>query len=274
MVMVLREFDLDGKVAIVTGGGTGLGKAMALALAEAGADIVITARRPAPIEETAREVRELGRRASTVTADVTDSRQVNQMVQTVISEFGKIDILVNNAGVGDQSVRKTIWDITDDEWHIGINANLTGTFFCCRAVSKHMVERKRGKIINIASAVGIRGMRNDYMYGCAKAGVAQLTRILALSLGEGIQVNSIAPGFFVLPKHEESLGKEHLQNRTRNIPIGRFAKVEELGPLAVFLASDASNYITGEVFVIDGGGLAGGYAPTGYAPRISMGDLD
>jgi len=270
--MILDKLSLGGKVAIVTGAGTGLGKAMCLALAKAGADIVAAARRAELIEQTASEVKELGRRSLAVPTDVTDSRQVNQMVDRSLSEFGKIDILVNNAGIVRGDVPRPIWEISDDDWHLGIDTNLSGAFYCSRAVVKHMAERKSGKVINFASGFGLRGARDNYMYCCAKGAVVQLTRSLALSLArDDVQVNAIAPGFFAtLPPDSPEASHLFTPERSRFIPAGRLGHPDEIGPLAIFLASSASDYITGEVFVIDGGGLAGGYAPTGYAPSIAI----
>lgn len=269
--MVLEKLSLEGKVAIITGGGTGLGRAMSLAMARAGADIVVAARRLELIEQTAAMVRELGRRALAIATDVTDSRQVNRMVDGTLSEFGKIDILVNNAGIVREEVRKPIWDITDEEWHLGIDTNLSAAFYCSRAVGRYLVERKRGKVINIASGYGLRGERDTFMYCCAKGGVIQLTKSLALTWArDNIQVNTIAPGFFDTISSQIPEAKAFMESRGRFIPVGRVGMPEEIGPLAVLLASAASDYITGELFIIDGGGLAGGYAPTGYAPVIPI----
>jgi len=270
--MILDKLSLEGKVAIVTGGGTGLGKAICLAMARAGADVVAAARRIELIEQTAAEVRKLGRRALAIPTDITDSRQVNRMVDITLSEFGRIDILVNNAGIVRGDIPRPIWEITDEDWHLGINTNLTGAFYCSRAVAKHMAERKRGKVINFSSGFGLRGARDNYMYCCAKGGVIQLTRSLALSLArDNVQVNAIAPGFFATFSADSAEARTlFTPERARFIPVGRLGRPDEIGPLAVFLASSASDYITGEVMVIDGGGLAGGYAPTGYAPSIAI----
>ena len=267
--MVLESLSLKGKVAIITGGGTGLGKAMTLAMARAGADIVVAARRPGPLEETADEVRALGRRALGVSTDVTDSRQVNDMVERTYAEFGKIDVLVNNAGL--DVVFRPITEITDEEWRHGIDTNLTGAFYCSRAAVKFMQAQKSGKIINISSGFGFRGGRNYYIYGAAKAGVISLTQTLALSLAEdNIQVNCIAPGLYWTRPAETEQAKEIKRMRGRFIPIGRVGDPEELGPICVFLASDASSYMTGVVINPDGGSLASGFAPTGMAPIIPL----
>ncbi len=277
---MLEKLTLEGKVAVVTGGGGGLGTAISLALAEAGADIIVTDFRPKDGENAAAEVVGLGRRAVFIAADVTKSEEVNGMMSRAISRWGKVDILVNCAGVvrgeADDRAGKPFWEITDQEWHLGIDTNLTGAFFCSRAVAKHMVERKWGRIINIASGFGLRGLRNGFMYCCAKGGVAQLTRVLALTFAQdGINCNCIAPGLlWHVGQFARSLSEEEAREsraaRGRFIPNGRVGEPREIGALVVYLASDASDYVTGEVFAIDGGTLASGSAPTGYAPVIPI----
>ena len=161
--MVAGRGTLAGKVAIVTGGGTGLGKTIALAMAKEGADVVVASRRLEAIEPTAKEVTDLGSRGLAIPTDGTDSQQVNQLIERTVSEMGGLDILVNNAGIVRGQARKELWEITDDEWHLGIDTNLSGTFFCCRVALKHFVEHGGGKIINIASGNGLSGARGDYM---------------------------------------------------------------------------------------------------------------
>ncbi len=264
---MLEKLGLDGKVVIVTGGGTGLGKAMVLDLARAGADLVVAARRPGPIQETAREVEALGRRALAVSTDVTDSQQVNAMVARALEHFGKVDVLINNAGLGGHG-QVPIWDVTDEQWRHGIDVNLTGAFYCARAVAKHMVERGKGKIINVASGYGLRGGRDVFMYCAGKGGTVQLTRALAISLGRyGVTSNCIVPGY--IPTEGAAAMGDALP-RADFVPTGRLGRPEDLGPIAVFLASDASDYMNGEIFTADGGGLAGGFAPTGYALDIPL----
>lgn len=270
---MLERLGLDGKVVIVTGGGTGLGREMVRHLARAGADVVIASRRPGPIEEAAAEVKEMGRHALAIPTDVTDSAQVDRMVRATLDEFGHIDVLFNNAGIVREQQRKPMWEITDEEWRIGIDVNLTGAFYCTRAVIRSMVDRSRGRIINVSSGYGLRGGRDNYMYGAAKAGVIQLTRILAVTYGPlGLTSTCIVPGF--LPTESGAAAAAQMAGsgggRSEFIPIGRFGSPSEIGPLAVFLASDASDYMNGEVFYCDGGGLAGGYAPTGQAPVIPL----
>ncbi len=265
---MLEKLSLDGKTIVITGGGTGLGRDMSVAMAKAGADMVVASRRPGPIEETASMVRDAGRKAIAVPTDVTDSAQVNNLFEKAIEEFGKVDVLFNNAGIVREHGSIPIWDISDDDWHLGIDTNLTGAFYCTRAVAKHMIERGRGKIVNVASGFGFRGGRDNYMYTCGKGGVMQLTRTITTSMSRyGIISTCIAPGF--IPTEGTEASNDTLP-QGQFIPTGRVGRPEEMGPIAVFLASEASDYMNGEVFVIDGGGLAGGYAPTGYAPEIPL----
>lgn len=265
---MLEKLSLEGKVIIVTGGGTGLGRAMVRALARAGADVCLAARRPGPIEDAAQEVRALGRRAVAVPTDVTDSAQVERMVACAIQALGKVDVLVNNAGLVREHQPKPIWEVTDEEWRVGIDVNLTGAFYCTRAVARHMVERGCGRIINVASGFGLRGGRDIYMYNAAKGGLINLTRALVMSLSRyGITANTIVPGY--IPT-EGAEAQRASMPRPQFIPVGHFGRPEDLGPVAVFLASDAAAYMNGETIVVDGGALADGYAPTGYAPVVPL----
>ena len=265
---MLDRFAMDGKVTIVTGGGTGLGRAMVRALARAGSDIVVASRRPGPIEETAEEVRGLGRRALAIPTDVTQSDQVNGMVRQCLQEFGRVDVLINNAAMLGAPLTP-IWDMTDDEWRSGIDANLTSAFYCSRAVARPMVSQGSGKIINVSSGYGMRGGRNMYTYTCGKGGMIQLTRTLALSLGPyGVTANTIVPGF--IPTRGAEALSDNLPRFSDRVPIGEFPTPADIGPIAVFLASAASDYMNGEHMTIDSGGLAGGFAPTGYAPSIPL----
>jgi len=263
--MVSGSGCLEGKVAVITGGGTGLGRAMALALAEEGANIVISGRRVNLLEETCVEARANGIKAQYIPADVTDSHQVNDMIRQTLDDLGRIDILINNAGIVREEETKRIWDITDEEWRLGIDTNLSGAFYCCRAVSKHFIENKRGKIINVSSGGGLRAMRDDFMYGCAKGGVIQLTRALAITWAQSnIQVNCIIPGFVNTGAFRSVVGS--MTEKSDFIPVGRIGIPGDIGALALFLACQASDYVTGGLFIADGGGLAGGIAPTGFAP--------
>ena len=266
---MLEALSLTGKIVVITGGGTGLGREMTLAMAKAGADLVIAARRLAPIEEVAQQVRAIGRRAEAVPTDATDTESVRLLFEHVIKEFGKVDILFNNAGIVREDGPKPIWEITDDSWRIGIDVNLSTAFYCSRAISKHMADRGSGKIVNVSSGYGFRGGRDNYMYAAGKGGIVNLTRAMATSLGKyGITTNCIVPGF--IPTEITDPDSERSRQRGRFIPIGRTGVPREMGPLAVFLASSASDYMNGEFLVIDGGGLAGGIAPTGHAPEIPL----
>ncbi len=266
--MLEQKLSLEGKSVVITGGGTGLGREMTLAMARAGADLVIAARRIAPIEEIADEVRGVGRRAMAVSTDVTDTVQVDRLMESAISEFGKVDVLLNNAGIVRGQGATPIWEITDEDWRVGIDTNMSSAFYCARSISKHMVERGQGKIINVSSGFGYRGGRDNYMYCVGKGGIVQLTRTLATSLGRyGITSTCIVPGFIPTAGTDES---RLTLPRGDFIPIGRVGHPYEMGAVAVFLASSASDYMNGESFIIDGGGLAGGAAPTGYAPDIPL----
>ena len=260
---ILDQFDLSGKTAIITGAGSNLGREMALAMAEAGADIVGTGRRPEPLEETGELVRAKGRRYLARPTDVTDSSAVEALMAEAIAEFGRIDILVNNAGGGSAGRGKTLPEHTDEDWYAGIDANLSSAFFCARAIVPHFIEQGGGRIINITSGWGFRGGRNQFMYPIAKAGVISLTKCLAMTYArDGVRVSCIAPGAF---PHE--LGPE-TEQRGAMQAAGRFGRMEELGPLSVFLASDASEYVTGETILIDGGAIAAGVTPAGLVPSL------
>ena len=266
--MLEEKLSLEGKTVVITGGGTGLGREMSLSMARAGADMVIAARRTGPIDEVVDLVKELGRRAIAVSTDVTDSAQVNRLMERALDEFGQVDVLFNNAGIVRGQGATPIWDITDDDWRVGIDTNMSSAFYCSRAIAKHMVERGQGKIVNVSSGYGFRGGRDNYMYCVGKGGVVQLTRTLATSLGRyGVTSTCIVPGFLPTTGTDES---RLTLPRGEFIPIGRVGHPHEIGAVAVFLASSASDYMNGEAFMVDGGGLAGGYAPTGYAPEIPL----
>lgn len=260
--MIHDKFDLTGKTAIITGAGSGLGRAMALALAAAGCDIVGAARRREPLEESKALVEEHGRRFLVITADATDSAQVNAMVEQSIGEFGRIDILINNAGGGGAGRGKTLPELTDEDWHQGIDTNLTSAFYCSRAAVPHFLEHGGGRIINVTSGWGFRGGRGNFMYSISKGGVIQLTKALAMTYArDGVRCTCIAPGLF--PYRADDEMREQAGARQ---PIGRVGDAEEIGAAAVFLASDASDYMSGEIVLIDGGAIAGGVIPAGLVP--------
>jgi 2-deoxy-D-gluconate 3-dehydrogenase len=267
---MLESLNLDEKVVVITGGGTGLGLAMVRALAKAGANLSIAGRRQGPIDAAADEVKALGRDSLAVPTDVTDSAAVDRLIAATVCHFGRIDVLINNAGAVQENVRKPIWEITDEEWHFEMDVNLSGAFFCARAASKLMVDQGSGKIINVASGFGLRGGRDIYMYCCSKGGMIQLTRVLSFNLARyGVTANTIVPGYIPTVSADENLGNT-VPRSGDLLPIGKLGKPEDLGPLAVFLASRASDYMTGEMFIADGGGLAGGVVPTGHAPVVPL----
>lgn len=267
---MVERLNLEGRVIGITGGGTGLGLAMVRALARAGADLAIAGRRPGPIEDAANEVEALGRRALAIPTDISDSSQVDRLVSTTWQHFGHIDVWINNAALVSANVRKPIWDITDAEWQQAMDVNLSGAFYCARAVARPMADRGQGKIINVASGFGLRGGRDIYMYCCSKGGIVQLTRVLSFSLARhGITANSIVPGFIPTEATDSDI-RTTLPPSGDFLPTGRLGRPEDLGPVAVFLSSPASDYMTGEMIIVDGGGLAGGVTPTGHAPLIPL----
>ncbi|MEX1022378.1 MAG: SDR family NAD(P)-dependent oxidoreductase [Dehalococcoidia bacterium] len=261
---ILSQFDLTGQCAIVTGAGTGLGRQMALHMAEAGADIVGVGRRPEPIEDVGEEVRAKGRRYLGIPGcDVTVSEQVNDMVAQAVAQMGRVSVLVNNAGLGGSGRGKTLPELTDEDWHSGIDSNLSSAFYCSRAIVSHFMEHGGGTIINITSGWGFRGGRNNFMYSVAKGGVIQLTKALAMTYArDNIRAVCIGPGLF--PKTED---EEVLSGLGDKQPAGRIGFLKEIGPLAVYLASPAAQYMSGETILIDGGAIAAGLTPAGIVPR-------
>lgn len=268
---MLESLRLDGRRVIVTGAGRGLGRQMALHLADAGADVVCAARTPEQIETVAEEIRSRGRRALVVPTDVTDSRQVDALVDRTIAEWGGFEVLIANAGGGGASAGKRVNQISDADWRDTIDTNLSSAFYCARAAAAHFHDRG-GVIITVASGTALRGDARLIAYGAAKAGVITLTQGLATQLARyDIRVNCIVPGFVLQRTLETQEEIEVARNQGARIPAGRVGEAWELGPLAVYLASDASSYVTGEAFVIDGGGLAGGLAPTGWDVTSGIG---
>ena len=252
---VLSKFSLDGKNCIVTGASRGLGKTMAIALGQAGANVAAIARSEKAIEETTDVIKSFGQRAIAVRCNLRDSQSIDAMVDRVISEFGKIDVLVNNAGGGDF---KPLVEMTDDQWHRIIDLNLSATFRVCRAVGPHMIRRRRGKVINMSSMYGLIGEKNITGYCASKGAVIQFTRALALEWAEyNISVNVLAPGYMYTERTSIVFDNPETGARLiERVPMGRVGQPDDLGPLIVYLASDASDFMTGSVIVIDGGQTA------------------
>lgn len=255
--MSYKLLELDGKTAVVIGGTSGIGRAIAHGLAQAGADVVCTSRRAEQVETTAGEIENLGRKTLRVASDVSDRASLENLLEKCVGEFGKVDILINSAG---RTKRAPTLDFTEEDWTAILETNLTGTLRACQVFGRNMIEQKYGRIINIASLSTFVSLFEVAAYSASKAAVASLTKSLAVEWAKhGVNVNAIAPGVFKTDLNRELLesterGKE-FQLRT---PMGRFGKVEELAGAAVFLASDAASFVTGEVLVVDGGFLASG----------------
>lgn len=268
--MTLEKLSLDGRVVVITGGGTGLGLEMVRHLAKAGADLVIAGRRPPPIESAANEVIALSRRALAIPTDVSDSAQANNLIATALDRFGQVDALINNAALVSDTVPTPIWELSDADWQAALDVNLSGAFYCARAVAKPMVDRGQGKIINVSSGFGLRGGRDIYTYCCTKGGILQLTRALSFSLARyGVTANTIVPGFIPTAGTDSDI-RDALPPSGAFLPTGQLGRPQDIGPVAVFLSSPASDYMTGETFTLDGGGLAAGLAPAGHAPLIPL----
>ena len=252
----LSLFSLAGKVALVTGGGRGIGYGISMGLARAGADVCVASRKLERCEQAAAEVAELGRRSLALRVDVSDVEEVERMVEDTVQTLGRIDILVNNAGIADYG--STV-EMTDEQWQSVLDVNLTGVFYCSRAVARHMLARGGGgKVINIASMGSYRGWKGGTSYCASKAGVELFTRTLALELAQhDINVNAIAPGLTDTDIQGDSLRDPEARRRAAaRIPMNRIMMPEDFAGVAVFLASEASAMITGVTIAQDGGWLA------------------
>lgn len=249
-------FNLTGKCAVVIGGTSGIGKAIALGLAAAGADVVATSRTLDMVHSMADVLESAGGRTLRVTSDVTDRPSLQELHDVVGSFFGRIDILVNSAGI---TKRKPTLDCPEAMWQSIMDVNLNGTLRACQIFGKSMLEQKHGRIINIASLSTFVAFRDVAAYGASKAAVAALTRSLAIEWAKhGVCVNAIAPGIFPTDLNRDLLNSPRGQELLQRTPMNRFGRVEELGGAAVFLASDESAYMTGQIVTVDGGYLASG----------------
>jgi NAD(P)-dependent dehydrogenase (short-subunit alcohol dehydrogenase family) len=244
-------FDLTGRVALVTGGSKGLGRTIAQALAAAGADVAIASRTQRDLDIVAAELARDGRQAFAVPVDVTDENSVRALVRQVVGRFGRIDILVNNAGVGDTT---PVVDMDPSHWDQVQRVNLRGPMLCCKHVGPHMIEQRSGKVINVASVLASRVARYMSAYAASKAALVQLTRTLALEwMRHNIQVNALCPGYFRTEMNAEFFASARGRKFIADLPIGRLGDPHELEGAAVFLASDATSYITGTTLYVDGG---------------------
>lgn len=255
--MPYTPLELTGKVAVVIGGTSGIGRAIAHGLAEAGADVVPTSRRMEQVEATAREIEELGRRSLRVASDVSDRQSLEQVLAASIESFGQVDILVNSAG---RTKRAPTIDFAEADWNEIMDTNVTGTLRACQVFGRHMLENEYGRIINIASLSSFVALYEVAAYAASKAAVASLTKSLAIEWApRGVCVNAIAPGVFRTALNQKLLDEtERGREFLLRTPMRRFGRVEELAGAAVFLASDAASFITGEVLAVDGGFLASG----------------
>jgi NAD(P)-dependent dehydrogenase (short-subunit alcohol dehydrogenase family) len=255
--VIPQILSLAGKVAVVTGGTSGIGRALSLGLADAGADVIATARRQQQVDETAAEIEARGRKTMRLAADVCDRASLETLLAAAIEQFGKVDILINCAG---KIKRTPTLTVPEEEWADILNTNLTGTLRACQVFGKAMLDRGYGRIVNIASLNSFVALSEVAAYAASKAGVASLTRSLAVEWSKkGVTVNAIAPGVFLTALNEELLNStprgQELLMRT---PMGRFGKTEELVGAAIYLASDSASFVTGQILVVDGGFLASG----------------
>ena len=246
---------LKDKVSLVTGASGGIGRAISLAFAREGSDLAINyLTSETDAKNLAGKIHGLGRRAVLVKADVTKADQVEDMVNTVLREYGRIDILVNNAGM---NIAKPLQELTEDIWDTVINVNMKSVYLCVRAVAKHMLKQKGGVIINVSSVGGMVGFTaapTQLHYNAAKQGVVAMTKTLAIALAPYIRVNAIAPGIIMTDFHRKAgVTEERLRERIAAIPLKRAGMPEEVAKVALFLASDMSSYITGQTIVVDGG---------------------
>ncbi|CAA9292947.1 MAG: 2-dehydro-3-deoxy-D-gluconate 5-dehydrogenase @ 2-deoxy-D-gluconate 3-dehydrogenase [uncultured Chloroflexi bacterium] len=249
---ILDRFSLAGKTALVTGAGRGIGRGLALAFAEAGADVALTSRTEEQLEDVAREVEALGRRAIVLPGDVSTADSARAAVEQAIRQLGQLDVLLNAAGV---AIRRPAEEVTEEQYDTMLDVNLRGTYFACQAAGRHMLERNTGSIVNIGSLTTSFGLPLRSVYAATKGAVGQLTKTLAVEwAARGVRVNCIAPGWILTPLtrplHDDPQQSDWITGRT---PMGRWGTPEDLQGAAVYLASDASTFMTGQTLYVDGG---------------------
>ena len=242
-------------MAVVTGASRGLGRAMAVALAEAGADVSLAARAKPDLEETARQVERQGTRALVLPTDVADYASVERLMGETVLALGRLDIVVNNSGIAKVA---PVAEASLDDWQAILGVNLSGVFHGCKAAAPYLIRQGSGKIINLSSVLAAAGLPGYSMYAATKGGVISFTKALAVEWARhNIQVNAIAPGWFITDMNEAAFANPKVHERlTRDIPARRTGRVEEIGPLAVYLASGASDFMTGQTIFLDGGHTA------------------
>lgn len=268
---MLERFDLDGKAIVVTGGGRGLGRGMAMALAEAGANVMVASRTEEQLASVVQEIQAAGGTASYFAFDATDSAKTDELVQACVREYGQIDVMFANAGIGG-GTNDDFWEYPDWAFEEVLATNLKSSFYSCRAASAQMIKQGTGGVlVTTASGTALRGNRG-FAYPTAKGGVISLTKSMATMLaGHHIRANCIVPGY--VSQRPPTSDQERAQREQRGLfmPVQRLGEWWEMGPLAIFLASEASSYVTGGQFIIDGGGLAGGLGPIAFRPSHDAG---
>jgi 2-deoxy-D-gluconate 3-dehydrogenase len=255
--MILDKFKVDNQVAVVTGASKGIGRAIAVGLSEAGADLAVVARSESLLQNLAEEIKILGRKCLPIKVDISSMADIQRMVTTVKSHFGRIDILINNAAI---NIRKSTLEVSEGDWDKLMNINLKGSYFVAQEVARVMKEQRSGKIINICSNVSVVGLPGRVLYCISKGGLLQMTKAMALDLVDyNIRVNAIGPGFIKTPMTEPLFeDQEKLNFYLNRIPMHRVANPEDIQGAAVFLASEASDYMTGHTVYVDGGWIING----------------